>query len=472
MALVVEKSILFFFLIIISLAPLPIGANNPMAWNVFAFLIAILVIYFASYNALTRQNLKFPIKRMRYAFIFFSIVCFWIFLQAQPFMPEFIHHPLWAELERVINVTGAHAVSLNPVETETHLMRLITYGMIFFLALQLGNHMQSAEIILKGLAFAGMAYVIYALILWSIGSNTILWYDKWAGQGEVTSTFVNRNHFAAYVGITCIIWLSLWIRELQKLSNRIDGMKAKYAIENIINSFSGVNGLYLLGFLMVFGTLLLTRSRAGFIITLIAILSILLLIISQKIITFKKSKSFGRLKFYRFIISVIAVVTIMATIFSFAGDRVTIRVLSHGIADQQRVNVFLKTYEAANDFKWFGTGYGTFADVFPIYRDETVTSYGRWKQAHNSYIEAVLELGIPGAILFFISIALCFLTSLKGCFTRKKDQYFSQIAVAASILLFLHSAVDFPLQIPAISMTFAALLGLGCSQSFSSRAKI
>jgi hypothetical protein len=44
------------------------------------------------------------------------------------------------------------------------------------------------------------------------------------------------------------------------------------------------------------------------------------------------------------------------------------------------------------------------------------------------------------------------------------------LAVGAAILVGVHSIFDFSLQMPAIAVTFAAILGLGVAQAFPARA--
>jgi hypothetical protein len=46
------------------------------------------------------------------------------------------------------------------------------------------------------------------------------------------------------------------------------------------------------------------------------------------------------------------------------------------------------------------------------------------------------------------------------------ERRFPGIAAAAALLLAVHSLIDFPVQMPAIAITFAALAGLGLAQSF------
>ena len=472
MSVILDRSYLFLFAGFIAFAPIPLGGNHSAAWTFSAFFICFLTLWFAVSLAIGRQYLPFPMKRLRIALIFFVLVCVWVFIQIQSFLPEVLHHPLWWETKQLLGPSVQGSISINPIETETHLMRLVMYGMVFVLALQLGSDLKRAEFILKCIAFATLCNVFYALILWSLGSDTILWFKKWAGEGDVSGTFVNRNHFAAYLCIGCLIWASYCSRGIFKIFLQSRGMKLVYAIEKIFGSFSGRNGLFLLALLFVVGTVFLTRSRAGLMCTALALFSLTFLIASGRSfmsLSSRGERQPGFVYYIRYCVLGLTLIGILTLMYSMAGERLAARLVAHGVVDLPRMNVFYQTLQAIGDSFWLGTGFGTFADVFPFYRNDTISPYGRWLQAHNSYLEAVLELGLPAALLFFSAIGLCFLTCLRGALTRRKDEHFAQIAVAVSIGLFAHSMVDFPLQIPGITITYAALLGLGCAQSWSSR---
>jgi O-antigen ligase len=84
--------------------------------------------------------------------------------------------------------------------------------------------------------------------------------------------------------------------------------------------------------------------------------------------------------------------------------------------------------------------------------------------AHNTYLEHLVELGVP-ATLFYAGPLLLFGYCLRGLFVRRRDQLFPLVAVGATVLVALHALVDFSLQIPAVAVTYAALLGIGVAQA-------
>ena len=114
-----------------------------------------------------------------------------------------------------------------------------------------------------------------------------------------------------------------------------------------------------------------------------------------------------------------------------------------------------------------GFGYGTFENSFRLYSDETRPGF--IDKAHNTYLENIFELGFPTALMLFSVIAGGAIMCWLGVMRRGRDWVFPATGLAATALVACHALVDFSLQMPATAVAFAALLGMGCAQSISSR---
>jgi hypothetical protein len=60
---------------------------------------------------------------------------------------------------------------------------------------------------------------------------------------------------------------------------------------------------------------------------------------------------------------------------------------------------------------------------------------------------------------------------LRGVFARRRDRMFAITGFCAVVLVAVHSTVDFSLQIPAVGLSLATLLGIGLAQSRSSASR-
>jgi hypothetical protein len=133
---------------LVALAPLPFGAHRPWAWNLVALLAGLLALGWAV--SAWRSPAAVPIAWRRHWFVTipFLTVAIWALLQASPLMPESWRHPLWAEAAAALGRPLAGAVSLDPAATTEGAMRLVSYGLVFFLAMQLGRDVGRARQVL------------------------------------------------------------------------------------------------------------------------------------------------------------------------------------------------------------------------------------------------------------------------------------------------------------------------------------
>ena len=135
-----------------------------------------------------------------------------------------------------------------------------------------------------------------------------------------------------------------------------------------------------------------------------------------------------------------------------------------------RMAAYSLTLDAISDNPWFGFGLGTFDTAFRIYRDSSLPVW--FHHAHNDYLEMMMDLGIPAALILFAVIGVLISVCVKGVWKRKRDSVYPAVGVAASVLIAVHSLFDFSMHIPAIAALYVALLGLGVGQSWSSRSHL
>jgi O-antigen ligase len=429
-----------------------------MAWTVFAMLAGLLAIWISIRGLIRKQAVRVPFKWIWFPASLFVGVCFWALIQSLSFTPEGLHHPLWSVAAEALGQRIPGAISVNPHATGTALLRLMTYGMVFWLALQLGRESWQADLILHAITFAISAYALYALILWSAGSDTILWYAKWANRGRLSSTFVNPNNFATFAGLGCIASLGLLVRSLRGGVRRGEGDQVKYMITRFVRMVSGRSGIYLLSLIVPLGALFLSASRGGFLATLFAM---------SVLIAFNLLKE--RPGIVNLVVTFVLAAVVFVFVFDLGGVYLADRFQQNELQAGYRLALYKQTLRGILDSPWLGTGYGTFRDVFPMYRDGGITSWGVIDLAHNTYLEDLLELGVPAALALFVAIGASVWLCFRGVLRRRRGRHFPLVGFAVSVLVAVHSLVDFSLQIPGVAITYVALLGIGVAQSWSSR---
>lgn len=191
-----------FLLLLVILAPLPLGSNREWSWTLCAFIVAIITIIWALKSLFQPQQVSTSLRPP--VVILFISVCLWAWLQTAALVPTDWKHPLWGMTAEVLSQDLPGSISLAAEDTFIAVMRLLCYGLVFFLAFQFGRDRDMALSTYKWVAFAGFAYAIYGLIIFWGGFGTLFWFFDEAYKGDVRGTFVNRNSYATYAGLTLL----------------------------------------------------------------------------------------------------------------------------------------------------------------------------------------------------------------------------------------------------------------------------
>jgi len=160
---------------------------------------------------------------------------------------------------------------------------------------------------------------------------------------------------------------------------------------------------------------------------------------------------------------------LVAAAFLAFGDVAVGKITQQGFRDEDRMAVYTIAMRAILGAPVLGYGYGTFADIFPMFRDHSVGTSGMWQMAHDTYLEVFQGLGLLFGSMLVASVVLLALRCIKGATTRQQNEVIPCVAASVAFLLGVHALVDFSLQIQAVAITFMALLGAGVAQSESSR---
>ena len=160
---------------------------------------------------------------------------------------------------------------------------------------------------------------------------------------------------------------------------------------------------------------------------------------------------------------------LVAGTFLAFGDLFVGKITQQGWYDAGRMQVYAITLGSILHAPLLGYGYGTFADVFPMFRDQSLGTWGNWDMAHNTYLEVFQGLGLLFGSMLVASVALLGLRAFKGAITRRQNETISCVAASVAVLIGVNALVDFSLQMQAIAITFMAVLGAGVAQSESVR---
>ena len=288
--------------------------------------------------------------------------------------------------------------------------------------------------------------------------DRILWFEDKFNRNFVHSTFINPNSFAAYAGTGFVAFCALILRLYRNEFASVGG-SIRFRIATFIE-VTGQKGVALLGGAFVtLVALLLSGSRGGITATAVA-----LLVLAAFTLRLRQHKFVEQREAVIVVVALLAAATFLA--FS---DIVAGKIAQQGFRSEGRLAVYVITIRSILDAPLLGYGYGTFTDVFPMFRDQSISTSGAWQLAHNTYLEVVQGLGLVFGSMLVASVSLLVWRCIKGGAARQMNETLPCVATAAAVLVGIHSLVDFSLQIQAITLTFMALLGAGVAQSVSSR---
>jgi O-antigen ligase len=457
MAITVRKEMPGLFWAIVALVvllPLPLGAVYQWSWGLMACVVGVVLAVWSARVALGLQDAGFGLRSVWPLAVLFGIAIAWTILQAQSITPSAWHHPLWATAASVLGSETGSAISLNPFDTLSGLVRLLAYGGIFWISLQYCRRAARARQVLLAVVYGGLAYALYGIIVYLTGSEGILFSHRAADLDGLTGTFIERNSFAIHAGLALVCCTALLFVLLAQASGPTTSLRDRAS--RLVETAMRRGRPLLLAWFMLSLTLVLSQSRIGFLSTLLGLLSFSVLAGLTRAIDRRLTFGFGAL----------AAAGLICVLW-IGGDCVLAWLSGTSLPADERALVYDRLLAAINDAGALGTGFGTFEEAFRFYR--TSDMHGNFDVAHNTYLENVLELGVPAALALFGIFAFFLVLCAVGIRQRRRDAVYPCIGFAATILAAAHALSDFSLQIPAVMATYMLIMGAACAQCWSSR---
>jgi len=440
-------------IVFLAVAPLPLASARPLAWTALALATALL-LGLAITCELVDPVPSAALARLRMPLAMAGLVALWFGVQSLPLDIAAARAQIWDSAAHALGRATTASISLARELSLDRLLRLLTYAGSFLVAWRVGRRAEGANTLLRAIAAIGALYSIYGLIIYFSGNRTILWYPKWAYKLDLTSTFVNRNSFATFAGLALIASLALMA---QLLAKQVDDRSVRSLVRSSIEAMLW-RGIWITAALMITGSaLLFTHSRGGTAATAIGAIVLLAGAVGAPSLR------------SRWRISFVALVALAAAvIFAVNGTGVLTRMASTP-DPELRFDIDSGTWRAIGDHFLTGTGFGTFQFVYAPYQPPSVGLFV--DLAHNDYLENILELGVPAAAVLYGMLLLLVWRCLRGVLRRRRDAIFPCAALGASALVGSHAAVDFSMQMPAVAVTYAVMIGLGVAQSESSNGR-
>jgi len=344
-------------------------------------------------------------------------------------------------------------LSLFPFGTQIEFFKWFTLIGLFLFLLRsslLREYRGTSQIIIA-ILLIGVGESLYGMYEFFSSNRSILYVKSESLVSSVTGTFINRNYLAGYLLMAIPLSVGfLFSREtLQRSSSA--GWRQQ---------LSSLNGKALLvGFsviLMILG-LFFTASRMG--------ISSLLLSFSLIILLFRSpQKEHG---FSRTSALILGLALLWAAWIGL--DAVISRFFTASEDFKSRWTIWKDTFRIFKDFPLFGSGLGTFAQIFPMYRSFYIR--GLVTHAENDPLQLASEVGLVGMgmlITVFISLFLKALSGIRSLSVRDPERHIGIGGLVGVLALMFHSIVERNIQVPAnaflFTFIFATVLRIGLDQ--------
>lgn len=339
---------------------------------------------------------------------------------------------------------GWFPLSLNPQATANAALSMIAPIAIFLAVIQM-DAAQRRNLCNLIVVFA-IASVFLGIGQIAGGPESPLRFFTETNPTEAVGFFANRNHFAALLYLAVLLAAPAAVEAGATLTNRLQRRRqGQGPILTIAVTLPII-------FLLCTGQIL-TRSRAGVGLTILALAAVSLLAVFDE-----RNKQRGGTA--ALIGGGIFAVLLFAVPLGLPRFVERFQAVGEGTS---RLSIFNHLSVAIYDFLPTGSGISTFPDIYALYEKPSELSANAFvNQGHNDWAQVALEggfLAVAAAAVFFAWLAYrgapAWLppSGAPDAVTRKS-------AACAVVLVLLHSFVDYPLRTAACMALFAVACGL------------
>jgi O-antigen ligase len=402
------------FLIVFT--PLAYGAVEPWGIVIFELTAAFMALVWILKTLVNGkiEYIKNPINPLILLFIFYISLQLFFSLNTQYSILNTLPHSiyLWA--------------------TKTELLKIISYGLIFFVTL---NTVRTKKQIIRILSITiAMGFIM-----------SVFYLMRYFGV-KAPRCLINRDHFSAYLAMIIPIALGFLFVSSKTDTFSLDANEQRLTSEQRFLLFFSI--------ITMGAALFFTMSRGGIFSFIGALFFIAILVLKRKSLRQK-----GR------ILSVV-VLFIILTVAWLGATPIIERILHIKVEITPlyfngRFHIWPATIKIIKEYPLFGTGLGTFRYIFTEHQPvEIISSF--FTNAHSDILELISEVGIPVSLFVFGICCLVYVFLFRLFKTRHNPWVIGMsIGFFGSLAsIFLHSFTDFNLHIPANAVLLAVILAL------------
>lgn len=424
---------------LLALAPMPFASARPTwQWMWVAFVGLLVLVHLG-------RNWKHPVpshpRAISASMGLVLVFVAWGFFQA--FAGVGATHDFGSPLVNQ-ELVALGTISIAPQKTMTTTMGFFSHLAFFGLVFAYASRRVKTVHLIRFCGIVVALYAGYGFISFVSGNEYVLWYRREPFVNSLTSSFINRNSFAAFagLGLQCLLaYAYFWMQD--ELAERRTGREL---VRHVLETLLAKAWWLPLAIILTAIAILLTNSRAGFATATAA--TVLLLLMSPN--KYQRSKTIWKPLIQYSFFAAIAV-----GLFWLSGDLLESR-LQQNVGFDFRFKIYPIVMDIVAEQPLTGFGLGTFEDLFRMHQDFLFDRF--MIRAHNDYLELAMSAGIPATVLIVLAPVILVVFLVRRLRFGAQYRAFIALGITSSLQIGLHSLVDFPLQIPAISYLWCAIL--------------
>lgn len=331
---------------------------------------------------------------------------------------------------QVWTLTGAPGVlSINRSATWLEIVKLGGLACIFAVGCIQGARGERARTTIEWIVLLGGVYAAVSVAFFLAGLQV---------KGRLSGGFLSANSGATVFGMLAVVTTAFLLRQLRRT--------ARVNQEDRLRKLATPAG----SLFFIATCLVLTASRMG----LAATGASILVLLAWDLASQRKIRITIRPRDLALTLAGLVVV---------AGASVPMwtRVQALDSDAAIRGQIFSTHWNAFLASPIFGRGLGSFDDINgQALTAENYSVLWSIRAAHNVYIQWLEEAGVAGALPMFALIAAIMLVSALHVARMRSGQTLARGLVASGVVVLLHGATDYALQVPSIAAFWAFLLGL------------
>ncbi len=339
------------------------------------------------------------------------------------------------DVARVVGIApGWHPLSMQPLRTWNALFSMLLPVTALVLGVNAGR--QSTRRLLP--IMIGICSLSALLgLLQVIGPDTsALYLYRNTGDGFANGLFANRNHHAAV--IACVFPMLAVMARARELDPRHTA-----AVRLILAALA----------LFFIAVILLTGSRAGFLLSGIGLAGgawIYGLAPGPR----RASGAAGWLRRKTPLLMAVGALLVLLAISVAVSRAPSIdRLIGAGMDGGRRFAVYPTILHMVPIYAPLGSGFGTFSEVFQIYEPDLILGPTYLNQAHNDWLQIVLEGGIPAGLIMLAAV-IGFVRLSRAVLARDPASGTTALLGRSGMLtlfiLGIASIVDYPARTPSV----------------------